>query len=280
MVQISAVRVSLRARFQFMGILCILACSSLGWAKPDSRVLEASHFDALYEIVMSEVDEGSLVLFDVDDVLMAPTEDFDFRSRVRKDLKKDLSKKYTEEEIQSLFADFFRKRRVRLVSTKMPLLLSVLSEQKTPTAALSAWWTGAFGSIEKMEALRIEGLAQLGLSFGEMFPFEDRRFDNYVTEEGRVPMILSGVIITALADKGDVLAMALDSHDLRTQKIIFIDDQLTYLAQVAECCRERGLDFIGIHYTEASQIPLPELDLEKEIYRFAVLEKEGIWLLD
>ena len=63
-------------------------------------------------------------------------------------------------------------------------------------------------------------------------------------------------------------------------KIIFIDDQEKYLKEVEKFCAERGLDFVGIHYTESLLAPIPEFDSDKEKMRFNILEEEHVWLSD
>jgi hypothetical protein len=93
-------------------------------------------------------------------------------------------------------------------------------------------------------------------------------------------MIISGIILTALKSKGEVLELALAKTKSKFKKIIFIDDQMKYLREVEKFCNEKGLDFLGIHYTEALQLPIPVLDIEKEKVRFYILKQDRVWLSD
>ena len=247
----------------------------------NAEILKAANFDTLHKIVISEASDESLVLFDVDDVLIAPTDEFNFRSEIRKTLKNELAQDKEKKEIQEIFSDFFLKRKVQLVNKNMPSLLAYLKNKRIPASALSAWWTNQFGKINEMEHQRLKELNHVGISFVDISPFnKDIDFTSHKNEKGGTPMIISGVILTALADKGEILGLALNQTKSKFKKIIFIDDQMKYLHEVEKFCNEKGIEFLGIHYTEASKLPIPVLDPEKEKLRFDILKRDQIWLLD
>lgn len=222
----------------------------------------------------------SLVLFDVDDVLISPTDEFNFNSEIRKNIKKTMQQRKDKNEIKLIFSNFFRKRKVKLVNTNIISLLSRIKDQNISASALSAYWTGAFGSIEAMELKRLEEFNQVGISFEDISPFkQDMKFLSYKTNNG-TPMIISGVILTALANKGEILDIALQQTESNFKQIIFIDDQIKYLKEVKNFCDKKQIKFIGIHYTESSKSPIPVFDQQKEKYRFDILEKDLVWLSD
>lgn len=227
-----------------------------------------------------EADKETLVIFDVDDVLIAPTDEFAFRKPIRKKFNKELKLKYNQQERKILFSDFFRKRMVRLITPKIIPLLNDLKNKKIPTTALTRWYTGRYGSIELMEALRFKGLDEVGISFVNISPLKnDIAFPLLKTKDG-IPMVKNGIILTAFADKGTTLLAVLDKEKLHFKKIIFIDDDLDQIASVKKACEKLGVNFIGIHYTQAQQIPLPKINKTIEKLRFKILEKEHIWLSD
>ncbi|MDF2578218.1 MAG: hypothetical protein K0S74_1702 [Chlamydiales bacterium] len=212
--------------------------------------------------------------------MIAPTDEFILQDSIRKTLSRELRAKYSKNDIKLIFSDFFRKRTVRLVNPEVRSLIRKLAQRDIPVTALTAWWTGHFGTIPKMEELRLQGLAEVNISFMDISPFkEDCSFPDLKADDG-VPMITNGIILTALVDKGIVLKAALNKANFKPNKIIFIDDNLSYVKSVEKICEELNIEFIGIHYTEASFIPLPQLDESKELLRFEVLEQEHIWLLD
>ncbi|HJD62053.1 MAG TPA: DUF2608 domain-containing protein [Rickettsia endosymbiont of Degeeriella rufa] len=131
-----------------------------------------------------------------------------------------------------------------------------------------------------MENLRFDALKDVDISFINTSPFkEDATFPEFENENG-IPMLISGVILTASANKGLVLKAAFEKYNLHFQKIIFIDDTMKELESVDKSCLDLNIDFQGIHYGAAKIAPLPILDKEKEELRYEILKKEHIWLLD
>lgn len=244
-----------------------------------AQIIEAKNL----KIISKELKKAhlkTLVVFDVDDVLIVPTDEFLFKTPIRAKLNKKLKLQYSQIERKSLFSDFFMKRKVKLVNSKIVDLLKELEQKKIPTTALTGWWTGPYGKISQMENLRFKGLEDVGISFIKMSPFnENWIFPELKTNDG-VPMVKQGIILTALADKGLTLKAVLNKSKLQFTTIIFIDDSLAYLESVEKVCKDMGIEFLGIHYTEANFLPQPVLNEEKEKIRFKTLEEESIWLLD
>lgn len=242
--------------------------------------LQTNSLTEVKSLLDKEVDQETLVIFDVDDVLIAPTDEFAITDPIRKKLSKELKQKYDREKYQTLLSDFFIKRTVRLVNPRIIDLLRNLKTQNIPTTALTGWWTGKFGSILAMEELRFKGLNDVNISFVGMSPFKKQMQFPALKTKGGVPIVKNGIILTALADKGDTLLAVLNKGNLNFKKIIFIDDDLAQVESVKKACQKIGVNFIGIHYTEAKLIPLPKLNEEMEKLRFEILEKEHIWLSD
>ncbi|MFY9589611.1 DUF2608 domain-containing protein [Rickettsia endosymbiont of Halotydeus destructor] len=244
-----------------------------------AKIIPTNDFKVIEEYV-NKADKDTLVIFDVDDVLMMPTDEFAFTAPVRRELTKKLKEKYSEDELKYLFTPIFKIRTVQLVASGMPDLIKDLEQRKIPTIALTGWWTGKYGHITKMEDFRFDGLKQVNISFINTSPFkEDMIFPEFKNKDG-VPMLKSGVILTASADKGLVLKAALEKSNLHFKKIVFIDDNLKFLESVEKICLELNIDFQGIHYGAAKIAPLPILDKGKEQLRYKVLEQEHVWLLD
>jgi hypothetical protein len=246
-----------------------------------AEIIKADNFATLQHEVMKSVSKDCLVLFDVDDVLISPTDEFNFRSEIRKDLKKEISKSKSKHEVEVIFSDFFLKRKVQLVNKNMPILLEFLRVKKIPVSALSAWWTGNFGTIQEIEKQRLKELEQVKISFVDLSPFnKDMSLVSHKIKNSGRPIIISGIILTGLGDKGEALGLALKSIDIKFKRIIFIDDQKKYLEEIESFCAQNGLDFIGIHYTESSLAPIPEFDSDKEMRRFNILKEKHVWLSD
>lgn len=231
-------------------------------------------------VYLGDANTDTLVLWDVDDVLIMPSPTFFMEAPLRKRLYRKLYIQYSKEERKVLFSHFFERRAVELVNPKVLDLLAELARRKVPCAGLSAWWTGPYGTILSMEDLRFKGLDAVGISFVNVSPFkEDFRLSAFRTKDG-TPMVKKGVILTALADKGIILQAVLEATQLRFQKIILVDDNRPNLKAVKKACEELQVEFLGIHYTEAKSRKLPKLKAARERNRFQILEQEGLWLLD
>ena len=61
-----------------------------------------------------------------------------------------------------------------------------------------------------------------------------------IREQSDWDMIISGIILTALGDKGQVLGLALKSINKKFKRIIFIDDQKKYLEEVEKFCKGKS----------------------------------------
>jgi len=223
-------------------------------------------------------DKTTLVLFDVDKVLVVPTDDFVFEDPIRAREFKRLIQKYPEEKLYCIVSDYFKKRTVQLLDDRTLGLLQTLKEQHTPVAALTQWQIGTFGTIPKMEEMRMKELEQVSISFAHSSPFKDQSF--FTQFKDKSPMVKSGVILTGSLDKGTTLKAILEESKLSFKKIIFVDDKLDNLKLLDKTCKALRIEFHGIHYVLADKIPFPKFDSEKEQLRFKILETEKSWLTD
>ena len=178
-----------------------------------------------------------------------------------------------------MFSAFFQNRTVQLVDPGVPIFLQELARRGLKATALTAWWTGPFGHIPRMEALRFRDLNALGLSFDKLSPFKGARlFSKLQTAKSGPPLSSQGILLTAVADKGAVLQEALKFSKHTFTTIIFVDDRLENLKSVEQRCASAGWMFLGIHLTQRADAPLPKLDKATEKARFKHLEKTGEWL--
>ena len=95
-------------------------------------------------------DKDALVIFDVDDVLIMPTDEYAFKAPIRKELTKKLKEKYSKDQLKDFFGIILAKRTVKLVDPEMLNLIKKLKQRKIPMIALTSWWTGKYGKITKI----------------------------------------------------------------------------------------------------------------------------------
>ncbi len=147
--------------FVFSPKACVLA-----------KICEAEHIDAV-AVLLEQADKDTLVLWDIDDVLIAPENAFFMDAPIRKRLYEKLWLKHSKQKRKTLFSHFFTRRTVELVNPKVLDLLADLARRQVPYTGLSAWWTGPYGTIPRMEDLRFKGLREVGISFLETSPFKE-----------------------------------------------------------------------------------------------------------
>jgi hypothetical protein len=93
-----------------------------------------------------------------------------------------------------------------------------------------------------------------------------------------MPMLKSGVMLTAQVDKGKTLECILRRSGYYPKTIVFIDDMLNNLESLEKLSAKLKIKFHGFHYTAASNVPIPVIDKKIEKLRFQILEKEHKWL--
>ena len=117
---------------------------------------------------LERADRNTLVIFDVDDVLITYN-DMVLRpcgARFRPSSWKDIDPK----EIPHLISIMLNEGKIILVDPSAPRLVNKLENRGVKTLALTAARTGKFGVIENAENWRLKVLKQFNLDFSNSFP--------------------------------------------------------------------------------------------------------------
>ena len=118
-----------------------------------AQITEITDFQLL-ESSIKNMDSNTLVIFDVDHVLIMPTDEYSLnRNPYRRQLWQDLKLRSSEEEFKFLRSIAVSSAKWRLVDPNIMTVLSELKNKNIPTVALTSLATGKFGIIEKMEDL-------------------------------------------------------------------------------------------------------------------------------
>jgi len=97
-------------------------------------------------------------------------------------------------------------------------------------------------------------------------------------EQDGVPMLKSGVILTAQVDKGKALECILSRSNYYPKTIIFIDDMLNNLESIERLISKLKIKFHRLHYTAVSSVPMSVINEKIEKLRFQILKKGHEWL--
>lgn len=229
--------------------------------------------------LLKQADQDTLVIFDVDHVLIMPTDE-STRNRhpYRSQLWQDLEKRHSKEKMKILYGAVASKAKWRVIDPDIINVFTYLKQMGIPSMALTSLYTGKFGNIKKLEDWRIKHLQDMGFDFAQVTPIKEDIFVNELEEQDGLPMLKSGVILTAQIDKAKVLEYILRHKSYYPKTIIFIDDQLPNLESLEKMSTRLKIKFYGLHYTATSEMPVPVINEQIEKLRFQVLEQEHLWL--
>lgn len=242
----------------------------------NAHIQEASKLSEVVHLFKNATPE-TLVLFDVDDALIMPQNDYRFTHPFRTKWGKKSKKTLSKERREFLISIIWEHRKVQLVDPTIKVILGDLAKRQIPTMALTAMYTGKFGKINAMEDWRLEELRGVGIDFAPLSPIKNTmQFEDLKGDHG-MPLIKSGIILTAMQNKGLVLKKVLDALKVKPKEILFMDDALDHLKSVEALCYKLGIQFQGIHFVGAQSVPEPTWDEETEDKRIDILEKEERW---
>ncbi len=231
--------------------------------------------------------QDSLVIFDVDEVLITPSSQDDLRHPYRDRLLQSISNKINPLEIELLKSIILLESKQVLVESRITEMFEKLKSYKIPAIALTAMGTGKLGMIKKMHDFRFKQLDSVNLSFKHLSPLDgeyimlelatiNKKFSGLDCKGD--PFLKSGVIFTSGLDKGIVLEYVFETYNYYPKTVILVDDLIENIESLKQICLKLNIDFYGFHYKAASLIPLPTIDEDLEKLRFEILEKEFTWL--
>lgn len=240
------------------------------------------------EQAIQVADKNTLVIFDIDEVLITPFDDYNLRHPYREKLSLKLKKKYSLQHRQLLESIILSNTRYYLVDPFIIKIFDDLRKYNIPTIALTAVSTGNLGIIDNLENMKIKLLKNMGLDFLKLppTPLKDYTIAKELANVPKlipdffvgVPVLKSGIIFSAGIDKGIVLEYFLKKRSYYPKTIIFVDDYLPNLQSLEKLCNKWKIKFYGFHYTGVPVIPSFKINKKLENLRFKILETEYCWV--
>lgn len=235
---------------------------------------------------LNKTDRNSLVLFDVDYTLLMPED------AILRPCGRVLKGKFVKEILENpvlvpvgKYTDgFLRSKAIfqakaELVDAGVLPLIARLKREGIPTIALTLVEAGRLGMIPNMADWRLTEMRELGLEFNWSFPHAG--YLEFDKEPGRstTPAYKGGVLFSARHSKGSIFKAFLEKVNWKPTKIVFIDDNRSFLQSVEAVAMEWGIPFVGIHYRGAEQAAC-EIDEALAEFQFRYLARYGDWLGD
>ena len=246
---------------------------------PQKRIASIDFFSEIQE-ELANADSNTLVIFDVDDVLITYN-DMVLRPCGMRFLPTSW-KNIDPKEIPYLISIMLNEGKIILVDPSAPQLINNLEGRGVKAIALTAARTGKFGVIESMEDWRLKVLKQFNIDFSGSFPkTQTIYFGDGAKKEKNYSLFKDGILFLGdeEATKGSLLVQFLEKIQWKPKKVLFIDDKMSQVTSVETALNEAKIPFQGYQYRGAEQLP-GKLDAQVAEVQFSVLRKEHKWLSD
>ena len=236
--------------------------------------------------IVQTCDQHTLVIWDVDGVFLIGTDRIFHSENLYEGLVDQyvdhIVTKYalTQEKKEWFISQLFIHRPIKLVDDSIPDLIKELKIKKIKNIALTHCFVGALGSIKSVADWRINELSKLGIKFDFAFKnINEIELKDLDKVDGYYPLYKQGVLFCLKQAKGEILGTFLDQIKWYPKKIIFVDDKMVNLEAVQAELKQRNIEFIGLHYTGALDLPSAIND-EVVKFQYEHLMEQGEWLDD
>jgi FMN phosphatase YigB (HAD superfamily) len=233
-----------------------------------------------------KVDDSTLIVFDVDEVLIT-TEDHAFHQYANEALGKYVQKlsgmstsTQKQEELEKVMSLALISPKRVLIEEHAPAFIRDLQQKGAKAIALTSFPTGKFGLIPSVESWRVEHLQSFDIDFSEAFP--EVRYDTFTdmaSKGKKAPVYKNGVLFSKGYTKGEVLSTFFKKNNFYPKKVIFIDDLRENLESVKEELHKLGIEFVGVQYLGADPY-FKEVNEQILHYQFTHLLQNKEWLSD
>ena len=242
--------------YRFFLLLCFLTAGIIYifFGKTSSSI---QSIDSFSEISWEKVGIETLVIFDVDDVLIMASDKIyqtnQYNESLRKKIADSLRTKYDMSQYftQQRISLYLQQGKKKLVEPEIVDIIHRLQDRGIKTIALSNSPGGSFGYIPKMEEWRANSLKSLEIDFSQSFPecaFSRFTQADLLGNNGEYALISDGIILTNGFKKSKALSAFLKSIPWQPMEIVYIDDSIEYLQDVQSYARENNISFKGYFY--------------------------------
>lgn len=251
---------------------------------PVSNIKQIDSFEQAVA-ALNATDKNSLVLFDVDDTLIEPAS-IVLRPQIRENvaylpwLKELIDKTFKEaKKSEDYYFSIWKTMEVPvLIEPDIVHIIRSLQDRHVKVLALTALRTGADYIIPSLPEWRFNKLKQVGIDFAKA-DLPDMTFKELPASNAQYPVLYHGLLCTAGVTKDAVLGAFLDRVHWKPNKVVFFDDNMKRVEQVAQEMHKRGIPFQGYQYRGGDLMP-GKLDKEVATMQFKHLVEHEEWLIE
>jgi hypothetical protein len=229
-------------------------------------------------------DETTLVTFDVDEVLIVPSDRIlrPAARAVNSPLFHDVIYRQDDSQREKTFSKWIGQVQVELVHPDLPEMILALQERGVHTMGCTRMipGMGQCGEIDRLEDFRFREVFDQGIDFRGTFSLlKSISLQSFAPKNGRIPGFKDGILYAQPYPKGPVLRAFLNAVRFRPQRVIFLDDSLHNLESVGKAMADIGVEFLGIHYLE-DRLANESFDEGLGRFQFEFFGEHGVWLSD
>lgn len=257
---------------QYHFLLTLLTLSLYCLFGEVSAFSEIRTIHTLTEIPMSEFSQKTLVMFDLDDVLVYPQDAL--LQNWRSGWKPEGMKAWTAEEDTMAWMN----AKFQVMDPFGPKLLQMLNEKGVPTIGFTSFAMDQPDMVESISEWRSQHLKELGLNFkmGKEIVFSIPK--GFVPASFEKGILYCGNFYKKDRDnKGRTLSLYLDWLDWSPEQVVLIDDGSNHIESVRNELERRSIPFLGFLYIPKELDPIDDTVAELQ-YRTIINKKA--WLSD
>lgn len=236
------------------------------------------------ELLLTQADKDSLVIFDVDEVLVYPENviQLQIASPFWDGRMLDLERRLGSKTRDLLHSIMLKQSYWKITDQRLPHIIANLQFNHIKTIALTAFRSGEMGELSSIEDWRSGELRKRHIDFNINSSWTNQHFNIHSLSEiagKKMPVYKDGIIYTNHHPKGKVLFAFLAQVDFKPKKIFFVDDRMKNIIDLKNACLEKNISFLGVHDTRIIN-QHNSFDPQLGAYQFEQLESSHIWLSD
>lgn len=248
----------------FTAILLVSALSLFG------EIRETYHFRDILKVIQ----EGDLVVLDIDDTLMVPVQslgcDVWFRSRLKHWEAVGQSPKEALEKALAEWEGIRHLTKMELVEPDIADVVKKMQDDKYAVIALSTQGLA-------LTTRTYQQLKELGVDMALAAP---RKTDDYFINGNEGVLYRKGILSTAGTCKGDALKTWIQRAELPIPKrIVFINDKLSHVKDVEKYTTHDKIDYLGLRYSfsdaRVNAFDLRVAELQFEPFKHIMSDEEA-----
>lgn len=222
-------------------LIISLCCLNSLLFSASSLIVESNHMSDLIQYITPD----TLIVLDIDNTVLEPAQSLGSDQwawdRVKK-LKGELSEREAIDQTSKEWCEVHSITKVRTVENSTADLIQCLQSNKHALIALTTR-RPIYAEITLRE------LHDLGIDFSQTsLPVKNCDFS------GRNILYKEGIAFISLENrKGEVLKEMLKNNEYHPQTIVFVDDKLAHVKDVAKACTELDINYIGLRYSAADR---------------------------